>query len=288
MAELKLENVRCSYKDKVVLDDVTFTITDGVVALLGSNGAGKTTLIKNILRLIYPEKGSVSFNGTNVNKLGSKYYDYVGYMPQMPNFYNNFRADDFLVYMASLKGIKKREAKAKADKLLEMVQLTDVRRKKIGTFSGGMKQRLGIAQALLNEPQLMILDEPTAGLDPNERIRFRNIITQIASTRIVILATHIIPDVESIAKTMLLVKDGRVTLCDKPQEFIDAIKNKVYLYKTDDYSQAENIVSNYKVSNMREREDGYELRIISDTKPFDEAEPTEPNLEDAFLVYFSK
>ncbi len=280
--------MRCSYKDKVVLDDVTFTITDGVVALLGSNGAGKTTLIKNILRLIYPEKGSVSFNGTNVNKLGSKYYDYVGYMPQMPNFYNNFRADDFLVYMASLKGIKKKEAKAKADKLLEMVQLTDVRRKKIGTFSGGMKQRLGIAQALLNEPQLMILDEPTAGLDPNERIRFRNIITQIASTRIVILATHIIPDVESIAKTMLLVKDGRVTLCDKPQEFIDAIKNKVYLYKADDYSQAENIVSNYKVSNMREREDGYELRIISDTKPFDEAEPTEPNLEDAFLVYFSK
>lgn len=288
MAELELIDVRCSYKDKIVLDNVSFKVENGVVALLGANGAGKTTLIRNILRLIYPEKGIVKFNGNDIAKLGSKYYDYIGYMPQMPNFYNNFRAYDFLIYMASLKGISKKNAKLKAEELLSMVQLTDVKNKKIGTFSGGMKQRLGIAQALLNDPELVILDEPTAGLDPNERIRFRNIITQIASTRIVILATHIIPDVESIAKSMLLVKDGKVTLCDKPQEFVDDIKGKVYSYIVKQYDETLEIVKNHKVSNIRECDGGYELRIVSENLPYEGAISIEPNLEDAFLRYFER
>ena len=174
----------------------TFTFTNGVYGLLGENGAGKTTLIKTIMRLIKPKNGKIVFNGEDIYKMKSRYYDYAGYMPQMPALYDNFKAYDFCIYMAALKGISKKEAKEKTDILLEKVMLKDAADRKIRTFSGGMKQRLGIAQALLNNPQLIILDEPTAGLDPNERIKFRNIITELGTERIVILATHIISDIE--------------------------------------------------------------------------------------------
>ena len=287
-AELELRNVRCSYGKRVILDDVNFKIENGVTALLGLNGAGKTTLIKNIMRLIYPEQGVVLFDGKDIRKMGSKYYDYLGYMPQMPNFYNNFKAYDFLIYMASLKGIPKKKAKDIATELLEKVQLTYVMNGKIGTFSGGMKQRLGIAQALLNDHKLLILDEPTAGLDPNERIKFRNIITELASERIVILATHIISDIESIAKDILLVKDGKVELCNDPKSFVSDIKDKVYTLELPDINVVKETVKECKVSNIKEVKDGFEVRIISDSCKYDNAISVEPNLEDAFLIYFEK
>lgn len=288
MSELELKNIRCSYGSRVILDDVNFKLENGVAALLGLNGAGKTTLIKNIMKLIYPEQGVILFNGKDIHKMGSRYYDYIGYMPQMPNFYNNFKAYDFLLYMASLKGIKRKEAKKKAYDLLEKVQLTYVRDKKIGTFSGGMKQRLGIAQALLNEPELLILDEPTAGLDPNERIKFRNIITELGAERIVILATHIISDIESIAGDIILVRDGRVELCEEPKQFVSDISGRVYVLSVPDAESMKKVAAECSVSNIRQIQGGFELRIISDEPEYENAVLTEPNLEDAFLVYFKK
>lgn len=290
MSELILKAVKCCYGKKVILDNVSFTLNNGVTALLGLNGAGKTTLIKNIMKLIEPKSGEIIFDGKNIYHMGNQYFNYVGYMPQMPELYDNFKAYDFLLYMSSLKGIKHKEAVKKADILLEKVYLTNDKNKKIKTFSGGMKQRLGIAQALLNDPQLIILDEPTAGLDPNERIKFRNIITELGSDSIVILATHIISDVESIAKNILLVKDGKVMLCNNPKEFVDFIKGSVYTIKVPDKKTLIDINKNNKVSNIREVDDGYEIRVVGNGNGLENYRHSisEPNLEDAFLVNFGK
>lgn len=286
MSELEIKNVVCSYGKKIILSDVNFKLTNGVTALLGLNGAGKTTLIKNIMKLIYSANGEILFDGNDIYKMGSRYYDYLGYMPQMPEFYDNFKAYDFLIYMASLKGISKKKAVMTVTKLLDRVQLSYVAKEKIGTFSGGMKQRLGIAQALLNNPKLLILDEPTAGLDPGERIKFRNIITELGCDRIVILATHILSDIESIAKDIILVKDGSVTMCKDTKKFVSNVKGKVYTLVVKDRDELANITSNYIVSNIKEIEEGFEVRIISDDTGVYDAISVEPSLEDAFLMYF--
>ena len=290
MATLDLQGIQCAYGKNVILDDVNISLNNGVTALLGLNGAGKTTLIKTIMRLIKPKNGEIVFNGEDIYKMKSRYYDYVGYMPQMPALYDNFKAYDFCIYMASLKGISKKEAKEKTDILLEKVMLKDVADRKIRTFSGGMKQRLGIAQALLNNPQLIILDEPTAGLDPNERIKFRNIITELGTERIVILATHIISDIESIAKNIILVRNGKVSLCHNPKKFIDNIYNKVYVIKVHSYADIADITQHFKVSNIRETDNGFEVRVVGDNlenelNNYDISAAT-PELEDAFLMYF--
>jgi ABC-2 type transport system ATP-binding protein len=287
MATLDLQGIQCAYGKNVVLDDVNISLNNGVTALLGLNGAGKTTLIKTIMRLIKPKNGKIVFNGEDIYKMKSRYYDYVGYMPAL---YDNFKAYDFCIYMAALKGISKKEAKEKTDILLEKVMLKDAADRKIRTFSGGMKQRLGIAQALLNNPQLIILDEPTAGLDPNERIKFRNIITELGTERIVILATHIISDIESIAKNIILVRNGKVSLCDNPKKFIDNVYDKVYVIKVHNYADIADITQHFKVSNIRETDDGFEVRVVGDNlenelNNYDISVAT-PELEDAFLMYF--
>ena len=288
MATLDLQGIQCAYGKNVILDDVNISLNNGVMALLGLNGAGKTTLIKTIMRLIKPKNGEIVFNGED--KMKSRYYDYVGYMPQMPALYDNFKAYDFCIYMAALKGISKKEAKEKTDILLEKVMLKDVADRKIRTFSGGMKQRLGIAQALLNNPQLIILDEPTAGLDPNERIKFRNIITELGTERIVILATHIISDIESIAKNIILVRNGKVSLCDNPKKFIDNVYDKVYVIKVHNYADIADITQHFKVSNIRETNDGFEVRVVGDNLENElnnyDISAAIPELEDAFLMYF--
>ena len=204
--ELVINNLTKQFKNKVAVDHVSLCLHSGVYGLLGTNGAGKTTLMRMLCGILQPTSGTVTFDGMNAYEEG--YHAILGYLPQDFGYYPEFTAMDFLLYMAALKELPKEFAKQRANELLELVGLEDVRRKKIKTFSGGMKQRLGIAQALLNQPKLLVLDEPTAGLDPQERVRFRNLIQQIGKDSIVLLSTHIVSDIEHIADQVLMMKDG--------------------------------------------------------------------------------
>ena len=290
MAELILKNVDFSYGKNKVLQDINIVLEKGVTALLGPNGAGKTTLINIIMALYKPDRGEVIYDNHNVRKLKESYYDYIGYLPQMPQFYKNFTAAQFLEYMGTLKGIEKKELKNKINELLILVNLRDERNKKIGAFSGGMRQRLGIAQALLNDPHILILDEPTAGLDPNERIRFRNIISQIGSSKIVILATHIVSDVECIASKAIFINDKHAVLINNLSDLPGKMQTNVWITQVEDESKIEEYIVRYMVSNIRMVEDNkkYELKIISDEKPDDNAVMSLPGLEDAFLYYYGE
>ena len=206
--ELIIDRVSKQYKNRIAVDRVSVTLHQGVYGLLGANGAGKTTLMRVLCDILTPTSGTITFDGTDVSS--EEYRAILGYLPQDFGYYPEFTAMDFLLYLAALKGIPKLQAKRRARELLELVSLQDVSRKKIKTFSGGMKQRLGIAQALLNDPKLLILDEPTAGLDPKERVRFRNLIEQLGKNSIVLLSTHIVSDIEHIADEILMMKDGQL------------------------------------------------------------------------------
>ena len=204
--ELVIDRLTKQFQNKIAVDRVSLRLHSGVFGLLGANGAGKTTLMRMLCGILQPTSGTITFDGMDVREEG--YRAVLGYLPQDFGYYPEFTAMDFLLYMAALKGLPKKSAKRRANELLELVGLQDMGRKKIKTFSGGMKQRLGIAQALLNNPKLLILDEPTAGLDPKERVRFRNLIQQLGKDSIVLLSTHIVSDIEHIADEVLMMKDG--------------------------------------------------------------------------------
>lgn len=206
--ELIIDRISKQYKNHIAVDRVSAKLHQGVYGLLGANGAGKTTLMRMLTGILTPTSGTITFDGMDVTT--EDYRGILGYLPQDFGYYPEFTAMDFLLYLAALKGIPKSQAKRRAKELLELVSLEDVSRKKIKTFSGGMKQRLGIAQALLNDPKLLILDEPTAGLDPKERVRFRNLIEQLGKDSIVLLSTHIVSDIEHIADEILLMRDGQL------------------------------------------------------------------------------
>jgi len=219
--ELIIDRLTKQYKNKIAVDRISLTFTQGVYGLLGANGAGKTTLMRMMCGLLKPTGGEVKFNGIDVSQ--EEYREILGYMPQDFGYYPEFTAMDFLCYMASLKGLSKSRAKEKSAELLELVSLNDMAKKKIKIFSGGMKQRLGIAQSLLNNPKILILDEPTAGLDPKERIKFRNLISQLGEDRIVLLSTHIASDIEKIAKVVLVMKDGQIVYNGEVQEDLESL-----------------------------------------------------------------
>lgn len=285
--ELELKNITKKYSKKTALSDVNLNLKNGVYALLGPNGAGKTTLINIITGLLMPTSGTVLFNGTAIGKNMQEYISKIGYLPQYPQFYKNFRADEFLRYMAVMKGIEKKRIDSLVNELIEKVNLTNDSHRYIGQYSGGMRQRLGIAQALLNNPEILILDEPTAGLDPKERIRFRNLISQLSENRIVILATHIVSDVESIAKEVILLKNGEVLQIETPMNLISQMEGKVHLVQCIP-EKLEEYMNSFCISNASVCNDRYLLRIVSDNPPTVDAEITIPNLEDAYLYYFGE
>ena len=285
--ELGIKGLTKQFKDKTAVDHVDLTITPGVWGLLGANGAGKTTLMRMIAGLSRPTEGTVTYDGIEIGALGEKYRDLFGYLPQEFGFYPEFTVWDYLDYIAALKGMTRKEAEEKIEKILPVFGLSDVRRKKITKLSGGTKRRVGIAQALLNDPEILILDEPTSGLDPGERVRFRNLLSEFASDRIVLISTHIVSDVEYIAGEILIMKEGRLIHRGAPDAITHEIDGKVWECRVDP-ARAEELCSRYNVGNLKNVGNKTTLRIIGDEKPMEEAVPAEASLEDLYLYYFQE
>ena len=254
--------------------------------LLGANGAGKTTLMRMVCGVLNPTSGDILLDGYDIDTLGENYRKLIGYLPQDFGYYPDFTAKEFMHYVSALKGIDKKSAKLKTKELLDLVGLSEVANKKIRTFSGGMKQRLGIAQAVLNDPKILVLDEPTAGLDPKERIRFRNLISSFSKDKIVILSTHIVSDIEYIADTILMMKGGQIIINSPSEGVTKEIDKKVWRCRVPQ-NKVDIVSSKYRVVNLQ-HEDNNEvsLRIVSDTKPDENAINVDPTLEDLFLYHF--
>lgn len=280
--KLTLKNVNKSFGSKKVLKGISFSFTPGVYGLLGANGTGKTTLMKLICGLITADQGTILLNEKETPQ---HYAKVLGFLPQDFNYYPNFSGKDFLLYMATLKGMNRSQAKKETETLLKLVHLEEVKKKKIAAYSGGMKRRLGIAQALLNNPQILILDEPTVGLDPKERIKFRNIISQLSTEKIVILSTHIISDVEAIAKEILILKDGQFIRQGSREQLLQEITGQIWEISL---NTADTSVIHHSDSIINEKVEGNNriLRIISPTPPTPQAKIVTPNLEDLYLYYF--
>ena len=288
--ELVLKNINKSFKDKIAVNNFNVTLNNGIYGLLGPNGAGKTSLMRIIADVSNATSGEVYLNGKSKSELGEDYRSLLGYLPQDVGFYKTFTAQKFLEYVSTLKDLEKEYSKVKIDELLKFVNLEKDRNRKIGKFSGGMKQRLGIAQALLNDPKVLILDEPTAGLDPNERIRFKNLISEISKDKIVILSTHIVSDVEFISNEIIIMKDGKLVEKDTPNELLKSIKGKVHSLRIKE-DMLHKVQTEFKVSNIvREKEYilvrvvGHENIHIKDVDVINE----NPSLEDLFLYYFDE
>lgn len=283
--ELCIDRVTKNYGNKIACDRITTTLHKGVYGLLGANGAGKTTLMRMMCGVLRPTSGTITYDGMDVNEEG--YRDVLGYLPQDFGYYPDFTAQDFLLYLAALKGIPKARAKEKAAELLELVSLTNEAKKKIKTFSGGMKQRLGIAQTMLNNPKILILDEPTAGLDPKERIRFRNLISRMGADRIVLLSTHIVSDVESIADEILVMKAGQLIHSGSLNEIIQVIQGKVWECMVEE-READKFFESYPIINTKNEKEKLLLRLVAEEKPCENAVSVEATLEDLYLYYFSE
>ena len=285
--ELTFDRLTKKFHSTIAVDRFSYTMSNGVYGLLGANGAGKTTLMRMICTILQPTGGEILYNGNSIHSMGVKYCDILGYLPQNFGYYPDFSARDFMLYMASLKGMRGRAASRKVRELLEIVGLSEVSGQKIRAFSGGMKQRLGIAQAVLNNPKVLVLDEPTAGLDPKERIRFRSLISDLSRDKIVILSTHIVSDVEYIADQILMMKKGRLILSGHPAELVERASGMAWMLTV-----PEEAVSFYEknacICNLRHTEKGVELRIVADEKPAPEAVSAATNLEDLYMFSFAE
>ncbi len=283
--ELVIEDVGKRYRrDFWGLRDLSLALEPGVLGLLGPNGAGKSTLMRILATVTRPTEGRVLWNGTDIARSPDQLRAVLGYLPQDFGVYPNLNAVEFLEYMAAIKGLDGRAAHRRIDELLEAVNLHEARRNPLGGYSGGMKQRVGIAQALLNDPLLLIVDEPTAGLDPEERVGFRALIADLASDRIVILSTHIVSDVEATATSITLLNKGHCILHDAPDNILQAVQGKVWTLAVS-ASELTSIKQKYIVSSTALREDGVHVRVVAATCPDDSAEPADATLEDAYLYY---
>ena len=285
--ELKISKLTKQFGDFTAVDCLNITMTNGVYGLLGVNGAGKTTFMRIICTLLQPTSGQILCNGKDIFQMGADYRKLLGYLPQEFGFYPEFTVKDYLLYIAALKGIRPAVAKKRVKNLIAKVGLSKAENQKMKKLSGGMKRRAGIAQAMLNDPQILILDEPTAGLDPNERIRFRNLISELSQERLVLLSTHIVSDVEYIANEIWLMKEGKLLHQGTAEDLIHSMTEKVwkcYTHKAD----VQDLMKQYKISNIKSEAHGVELRIIAKEKPFPDAVMEEANLEDVFLYYFGE
>lgn len=285
--ELCIDRLTKQYGRKLAVDRLDLELHQGVYGLLGANGAGKTTLMRMLCDILTPTSGEIRYNGQEIGALGEDYRSRLGYLPQDFGYYPEFTAEKFLLYLAALKGLGRIQAGQKMLELLDLVGLADERKRKIRTFSGGMKQRLGIAQALLNDPEILILDEPTAGLDPKERVRFRNLISACAKDRIVLLSTHIVSDVEYIAGEILVMKEGRLIHRGAPEVITHEIDGKVWECEVDT-ERADEFCGRYNVGNLKNTGDKTILRIVGEEKPMEGAVSATPTLEDLYLYYFQE
>ena len=283
--ELSIDRLTKHFGRKIAVDCVSAALTPGVYGLLGANGAGKTTLMRMLCAILEPTSGEVRLDGKDVVAMGEAYRDVLGYLPQDFGYYPSYTAAEFLSYIAALKGIPRDAAGKKVQKLLHMLDLAAVADKKIKTFSGGMKQRVGIAQALLNDPQVLILDEPTSGLDPKERVRLRNLLSEYAGNKIVILSTHIVSDVEAIADQVFIMNAGRFIAHGTVQELAQQVRGKVWEL-TVPREKARLWQEDFTVANYRHEGESVVLRIISEEAPDPAATACEPILDDAYLYHF--
>jgi len=282
---LRTQNLTKNFGNRCAVDHVSLNFERGVYGLLGPNGAGKTTLMRMMVGVLPPSSGKVTLDGVTIGELGAKYRDILGYMPQEIGYYRDFTARRFLHYLSALKGLDPEYANRRIDELLDLVGLADVKNKRLGQFSGGMIRRIGIAQALLNDPKILILDEPTAGLDPNERIRFKNILSELSEERIVILSTHIVSDVQSIAGQVILLKEGKVVNCDTTENLRRLVEGKVWLAAVT-HRELNELKKRFPIGNVLQKDDHFEIRIVSDSKPLQNATAVEPSLEDVFIYVF--
>lgn len=279
---LEINSLTKSYsRGKKALDNFSLTFETGVYGILGPNGAGKSTLINFITGIIKPDSGSIKFDESR------DYIRELGFLPQNQRFYPNFTARELILYVMALKKFKCGDPKKYADDILKRVNLYDDRNKKNGAHSGGMRQRLGIAQAIIGEPKILIFDEPTAGLDAKERIRFRNVISSFSKDRIVLLATHIVTDIAFIAKNVVLIKDGKMVSCASQNELCGSISGKVWEVLTD-YDTAMSLMSNKRVSNIVSEDEHFRVRVLDDEKPLDNAVSANPTLEDVCIYHFGE
>lgn len=279
---LKIENVSKKFGKKVALSDVVLELETGIYGLLGDNGAGKSTLMRLLVGVDKPTSGRIFYEGEDISQLKEAYRGLLGYMPQEFAVFPGFTAGEFLTYMGALKGLSKGELKDKIPRVLAFVNLEDVKDKKVSTFSGGMKRRVGIAQALLNDPKILILDEPTAGLDPGERIRFSNILSNMSKDKIILFSTHIISDIEAITKSIIILNDGKIRAKTTSDRLVEKMEGRVF-EMTIPFSEL--AAYEKKVQMIRMRYEGDRIKIRYTGEAMEHAFAVRPNLEDYYMLH---
>ncbi|MFX0064231.1 MAG: ABC transporter ATP-binding protein [Candidatus Hermodarchaeota archaeon] len=281
--KLKIEGISKRYGRKFyALKNFTLDMGTGVLGLLGPNGAGKSTLMRIVATITKPTSGTVIWNGEDIIQKPNKLRPVLGYLPQEFGIYPNLTAYEFLRYMAAIKGLTRNDAKTRIEELINLANLGDVRNRPLGSYSGGMKQRIGIAQALLNDPQLLIVDEPTAGLDPEERIRFRNLLADLSGERTIILSTHIVSDVDASATGIAIINRGHLLTTMTPEDLLKSVEGKIWHW-TVPSSELATVKSKYRIANLTRRKDGLRVRVLAEESPNRNAESITPSLEDAYL-----